>query len=246
MQLCKLTFFRIFIIWSSCVYIGEGPLKWKCRELLSSSLTCLVSINKWSLHCLDSSLALRVFFPFSWSVSSAVIIWVGYQWGLMGDTSMMYIHNIHNVRKNSSALHRLISQAMKIFSEKANKLQGLQLLVPQPGLLKGICLVSSNFWVHKLLHLCKISLQHNKALSGRSQEAGSRLHSIRKYTGNINFTVKMWRSLDKVFNRIIKSWVPFTVDRNVGFGSQKSSGRVHGGVKGLIYTYTHTFLHHFA
>lgn len=58
---------------------------------------------------------------------------------------MMYIHNIHKVRKNSSALHRLISQAMKIFSEKANKLQGLQLVMPQLGLLKGICLVSSNF-----------------------------------------------------------------------------------------------------
>lgn len=77
------------------------------------------------------------------------------------------------------------------FSEKANKPQGLQLMVPCLGLLKAIWLVSRIFLVHKVLQLCKISLQHNKTLSGKTHQAVRSLDAVRQFSGSINLAIKM-------------------------------------------------------
>lgn len=88
------------------------------------------------------------------------------------------------------------------FSGMANKPQGFQLMVPCLGLLKAIWLVSRIFWVHKVLRLCKISLQHNKTLTGKTHQAVRNLRGVRQFSDSINLAIKMWRSPSRhTFNR---------------------------------------------
>lgn len=129
------------------------------------------------------------------------------QQGWVAGTSVVFVHNIYSIRENSSALCRLIPPAIKIF--RKGKPQGLQLMGPCLGLLKGIWLVSRIFWVHTVLQLCKFSLQHNKTLTGKTHQAARSLHGARQFSGSINLAIKTWRSSSRHAFSSYKDVQPF-------------------------------------
>lgn len=95
------------------------------------------------------------------------------------------------------------------FSGKANRPQDLQLMVSCLGLLKGIWLVSRIFLVHKVLELCKISLQHYKTLTGKTHQAVRSLRGVRQFTDSINLDIKTWRSSSRQAFNSYKDVQPF-------------------------------------